>query len=46
MNENLVVDLKRTIDNLKIEILQKQDELDLLILKYQELVEENPDGIE
>ena len=46
MSENIVADLKRTIDNLKTEILQKQDELDLLILKYQELVGDNSDEIE
>lgn len=37
MNENLIVELKNTINNLKLEIIQKQVEFDLLINQYQEL---------
>ncbi len=37
MNENLVVELKDTIDKLKLEILKKQEQLESLIEQYQEL---------
>lgn len=37
MNENIVEELKNTIENLKKEISQKQEELNSLIEQYQEL---------
>lgn len=40
MSENLVENLKRAINDLKVEILEKQEELTDLIEKYQELTGE------
>ena len=40
MNENLVNDLKCAINDLKIDILKKQEELVSLIEKYEELTGE------
>lgn len=40
MSENLVENLKRAINDLKVEILEKQEELTDLIEKYQELAGE------
>lgn len=37
MSENLIDELKKSIDELKIEIIQKQTELDSLIDQYQQL---------
>ena len=37
MNEELVIQLKNTIKDLKIEILKKQEELILLLEQYKEL---------
>lgn len=37
MKENLVKELKETIEKLKIEILEKQQQLNILIEEYQEL---------
>ena len=40
MSENLVNDLKYAINDLKIDILKKQEELASLIEKYEELTGE------
>lgn len=40
MSENLVKDLKCAINDLKIEILKKEEELASLIEKYEELTGE------
>lgn len=37
MNENLVKDLKAAIKNIKLEIIEKQNQLETLIEQYQEL---------
>ena len=37
MNEDLIRELKNTIKELKIEIIEKEEKLNLLIKQYQEL---------
>ncbi|MCR4580925.1 MAG: hypothetical protein K5666_00200 [Bacilli bacterium] len=37
MNNELIEELKKAIEQLKLEILEKQEELDSLINQYQEL---------
>ena len=37
MNNNLIKELKKAIEQLKLEILNKQEELNSLINQYQEL---------
>ncbi len=38
MKQDLINELKHVINNLKIEIIEKQEELNLLINQYQEFV--------
>ena len=40
MSEDIVIELKNTIKKLKLEIIEKQEELDSLIEKYQTLSNE------
>ena len=37
MNENLVDELRSTIEKVKLDIIKKHEEIDSLIKKYQEL---------
>lgn len=37
MKEDIIKDIKETIKNLKLEIIEKQEQLEELIQKYQEL---------
>lgn len=46
MNEDLVIELKNTIKKLKIEILEKQQQLDTLIEQYQELTDVDLDYLD
>lgn len=46
MNDNLVIELKNTIKNIKIEILEKRQQLESLILKYQALTGIDLDELE
>ena len=39
MNEELVKELKETIDKVKIDIIKKQQKLEELIIEYQQLIE-------
>ena len=41
MNENLIYELKKKTKELKLEIINKEQELDSLISEYQELTEED-----
>ena len=43
MNDELVLQLKSAIKNLKLEIIKKQEELILLLNQYQELTGVNLD---
>ena len=46
MNENLVIELQDTIKKLKMEIIEKQQKLNILIEQYQELTGIELDNIE
>lgn len=41
MNNELVIELKKLVNLLELEILEKQNELDKLLEKYDELTEED-----
>ena len=40
MNDEIVIELKNAIKKIKLEIIEKQEKLDSLIEKYQELSNE------
>lgn len=38
MNDNLILELKSTIEKMKLEILKKQEKLECLIEEYQKIM--------